>query len=226
MSSPDPARKRICVLTSGNVRVVSPCTEILAKQLGLADNEIDVCAMFWDDCDLEVARAALPGVRSLTMWTTPRVNFVDDLSAYPKAPETVIHNFLSMAWSRIQLRRKLEEEGVFDRYDLFVFVRLDTCFGQSPDFAAMDQLLAHHDVLLPLNGHWNDGWNDQFCATRAPAMRTYLSLFEPLRAYLAEGVLLHPETLLKHHMTRHGLRRGLINLVTYLWRSDTVFRVG
>jgi len=27
-------------------------------------------------------------------------------------------------------------------------------------------------------------------------------------------------------MERHGARRGLINLVNYLWRSDTQFRVG
>jgi hypothetical protein len=217
---------RICVLTSGNVRVVSPCTEILVKQLGLADHAIDVYAMFWDDCDLDAARAALPGVRSLTMWTTPRVNFVEDLSAYPKPPETVIHNFLSMTWSRTQLRRKLAQEGVFERYDMFVFIRLDTCFGQVLDHAGMDQLLNAHDVLLPLNGHWNNGWNDQFCAARAGAMRTWLGLFEHVKAYLVEGVTLHPETLLRHHMERHGLKRGLLNLVNYLWRSDTVFRVG
>ena len=217
---------RICVLTSGNVRVVSPCTEILVKQLGLAEHAIDVYAMFWDDCDLEAARAALPGVRSLTMWTTPRVNFVEDLSAFPKPPETVIHNFLSMTWSRTQLRRKLAEEGVFERYDMFVFIRLDTCFGQVLDFAGMDALLCGHDVLLPLNGHWNNGWNDQFCATRASAMQAWLGLFEHVKAYLVAGVMLHPETLLRHHMERHGLRRGLLNLVNYLWRSDTVFRVG
>jgi hypothetical protein len=226
MSSTDPARKRICVITNGNVRVVSPCTEILVRQLGLAANGIDVYAMFWDDADLELARSALPGARSLTLWTTPRVNFTDDLTMYPKPPETVIHNFLSMAWSRLQLRRKLLEEGVFERYDLFVLVRLDTCFGQVLDFAEMDRLLEQHDVLLPLNGHWNNGWNDQFCAARAPAMQTHLGLFDHVKAYLVQGVTLHPETLLRHHMERHGARRGLLNLVNYLWRSDTVFRVG
>ena len=217
---------RICVLTSGNVRVVSPCTEILAKQLGLAGNQVDICAMFWDDCDLDAARAALPGARSLTMWTTPRVNFVEDLSAFPKAPETVVHNFLSMAWSRTQLRRKLQEEGLFERYDMFVFVRLDTCYGQPLDYAGMAQQLQHHDVLTPLNGHWRDGWNDQFCVARAPAMQAWLGLFEPIKAYLAEGVMLHPETLLRHHLERHGARRGVLNLVNFLWRSDSVFRVG
>jgi hypothetical protein len=217
---------RICVLTSGNVRVVSPCIEILVKQLGLADNEIDVYAMFWDDCDLEAARAALPGVRSLTMWTTPRVNFVDDLSAYPKAPETVIPNFLSMTWARTQLRRKLQEGGVFERYDLFVYIRLDTCFGQVLDYAGMDQLLAGHDVLQPLNGHWRDGWSDQFCAARAPAMQAWLGLFEQVKAYLVSGLTLHPESLLRHHMEQQGLKRGLLNLVNFLWRSDRVFQVG
>ena len=217
---------RICVLTSGNVRVVRPCVEILCRQLGLAAHEIDVCAMFWDDSDLDAARAALPGVRSLTMWTTPRVNFVDDLGAFPKQPETVIHNFLSMTWSRVQLRRKLQEEGLFDRYDLFLFVRLDTCYSQPLDYAAMAQQLQHHDVLMPSNGHWRDGWNDQFCVARAPAMQAWLGLFEHIKAYLVEGVMLHPETLLRHHLERHGARRGVLNLVNFLWRSDSVFRVG
>jgi len=220
------ARRRVCLVTSGNVRVISPCTEILVKQLDLAAHDVDFYAMFWDDCDLEAARAALPGVRSATMWTTPRVNFVDDLTRYPKPPETVIHNFLSMTWSRLQLRRKLIEEGVFERYDLFVLVRTDTCFGRVLDFAGMDQLLHDHDILLPLNGHWNNGWNDQFCAARASTLQTYLGLFDHIKRYLEEGVLLHPETLLRHHMERHGARRGLLDLVTYLWRSDTVFRVG
>lgn len=218
--------RRICIVTSGNARVVSPGTEILIKQLALAGNEIDVYATFWDDCDLEAARAALPGVRSLTMWTTPRVNFVEDLSAYPKRPETVIHNFLSMTWSRVQLRRKLQEDGAFERYDLFLFVRLDTCFGQVLDYADIDRMLDDHDILMPLNGHWSGGWSDQFCATRAPAMRTYLSLFEHVKAYLVEGVTLHPETLLRHHLERNGLKRGLLNLVNYIWRSDTKFQLG
>ena len=48
-------------------------------------------------------------------------------------------------------------------------------------------------------------------------------MHEPPRHVL---LLLHPETLLRHHMERHGVKRGLLDLVTYLWRSDTVFRVG
>ncbi len=230
----DPAKKRVCVITSGMLRVIDPCTGILLKQLRAAGHPIDFHAMLWDDSDLDAARAALDGLDSLTFWTTPRVNFVDDLSAYPKTPEVVIHNFLSMTWSRIQLRRKLMEEGVFDRYDVFVFVRLDNCFGtvdfNNPgpalEYDGFDQLLAEFDVLLPANGHWNNGWNDQFCAARAPAMQTWLSLFDHVRTYLDEGVLLHPETLLRHHMERHEKRRGLLNLVNFLWRSDTVFRVG
>lgn len=216
----------MCVVTSGNLRVISPCTEILLRQLGLADNDIDLHALFWDDCDLAVARAALGSLDSLTLWTTPRVNFTDDLSAYPKPAETVVHNFLSMTWARLQLRARLMADGVFDRYDLFAFVRLDTCYSRPLDFAAMDQSLARHDILLPQNGHWRDGWNDQFCVARAPAMQAYLGLFEHLRGYLEQGVLLHPETLLRHHMERHGARRGPLNLVNYLWRSDSVFQVG
>ena len=229
-----PTPKRVCVLTSGNVRVIDPCTQILVKQLRAAGHAVDFHALFWDDSDLDAARAALGGLDSLTLWTTPRVNFAEDLSAYPKPPETVVHNFLSMAWSRIQLRRKLVDEGVFDRYGLFLFVRLDTCYGpvdfNNPgpilDYDGMAQLLGSVDVLMPLNGHWNDGWNDQFCAAGAHGMHVWLSLFDHVRGYLEEGVTLHPETLLRHHLERHGARRGMINLVNYLWRSDTVFRVG
>lgn len=229
-----PAKKRVCVITSGNVRVIDPCTGILLKQLRAAGHPIDFHAVFWDDSDLDAARAALSGLDSLTFWTVPRVNFVEDLSAYPKSPEVVVHNFLSMTWSRIQLRRKLEEHGVFDRYDVFVFVRLDNCFGpvdfNNPgpvlDYEGFDQLLTEYDALLPANGHWNNGWNDQFVAARASGMRKWLSLFDHVRAYLEEGVLLHPETMLRHHMERLDQRRGLVNLVNFLWRSETVFRVG
>ncbi len=218
--------RRVCVLSSGNVRVIQPGTGILVKQLRAAGHAVDFHAMWWDDCDLDAARAALADLDSLTFWTTPRVNFTDDLSRFPKQPETVIHNFLSMAWSRLQLRRKLQEEGVFDRYDLFVFARLDTCYDRPLDYAAIERQLAGHHVLLPRNGHWRDGWNDQFCVARAPAMQVYLSLFEHVRSHLEQGATLHPETLLRHHMERHGAQRGLIDMVNYLWRSDTVFRLG
>ena len=219
-------RRRVCVLTSGNLRVIEPCTGILLKQLRAAGNAIDFHAMFWDDCDLALARTTLAELDSLHFWTTPRVEFEGDFTRYPKPPETVVHNFLSMAWCREQLRARLVEEGVFDRYDLFVFVRLDTCYGQVLDFDGMAGALDAHDLLLPLNGHWNNGWNDQFCAARAHAMHVWLGLYGRVREYLEQGVTLHPETLLRHHMERHGARRGLLNLVNYLWRSDVNFRVG
>ena len=217
--------KRICVLTSGNVRVIDPCTGILLKQLRAAGHPIDFHAMWWDDCDLDAARDALAGLDSLTFWTTPRVNFEDDLTRFPKPPETVIHNFLSMTWSRLQLRRKLVEEGVFDRYDLFLFVRLDTCFNRPLDYAAIDAQLREHDVLLPVNGHWRDGWSDQFVAGRAAAVQTWLGFADRVKGYLAEGVLLHPETLLKHHLVTSGLRPAPL-ITTFIWRGESTFNVG
>jgi hypothetical protein len=218
------AAPRICVVTSGVARIYRTCTDLLCRQLGVAERAIDFHALFWDDADLDSVNQALAGFRSTTVWTSPRVQF-EDLSAYPKPPETNVHNFLSMIWGRRLLRERLLEQGVFDRYDLILYVRLDTCFNKPLDYAVIDEKLRDHDVLLPVNGHWRDGWCDQFCAGRPPALLTYLSFADRVKSYLAEGVLLHPETLLKHHMVQHGLRPAPL-LTTYIWRSDVVFNVG
>ena len=225
MSADPAALARICVVTSGQARLFPTCIDLLKRQLGVAERPIDLHGMFWDDADLAQVRAATAGFRETTLSTHPRVQFSDDLSAYAKPPETNVHNFLSMVWGRRLLLDRLREAAAFERYDLFVYVRLDTCFNRPLDYAAIDAQLRAHDVLLPVNGHWRDGWSDQFVAGRAPAVQTWLSFADRVKAYLAEGVMLHPETLLKHHLTTSGLRPGGL-ITTFIWRGDATFNVG
>jgi hypothetical protein len=225
MSTDSAAPPRICVVTSGQARIFRTCTDLLKRQLGVAEHPIDFHALFWDDADLDKTREALAGFRETTLWTHPRVQFNEDFSAYAKPPETNVHNFLSMIWGRRLLLDKLREAGAFERYDLFVFVRLDTCFNRPLDYAAIASLLQQHSALLPVNGHWRDGWSDQFFAGRSAALQTWLGFADRVKGYLAEGVLLHPETLLKHHMVSNGLHAAPL-ITTFIWRSDVVFNVG
>ena len=222
----DPAvPPRVCVVTSGQARLFQTCLDLLGNQLGLTQQPVDLLGLFWDDADLDKVRAATTGFRETTIWTHPRVQFSDDLSGYAKPPETNVHNFLSMIWGRRLLLDRLRESGAFERYDLFLFVRLDTCFNRPLDYAAMAAQLQAHDVLLPVNGHWRDGWCDQFVAARAPALQVWLGLADRVKAYLAEGVLLHPETLLKHHLVAAGLRQASL-VTTFIWRGESTFNVG
>ena len=225
MSSDSAAPPRICVVTSGQARLFHNCVDLLKRQLGVAEQPIAFHGLFWDDADLDKLREATAGFGETTIWTHPRVQFNDDLSAYAKPPETNVHNFLSMIWGRRLLLDRLREAAAFERYDLFVYVRLDTCFNRPLDYAAIEAQLREHDVLLPVNGHWRDGWSDQFVAGRAPAVQTWLSFADRVKAYLAEGVLLHPETLLKHHMMAHGLRPSPL-ITTFIWRGEATFNVG
>ena len=222
----DPAAlPRLCVVTSGQARLFPTCLDLLKRQLGVAERPVDLFGLFWDDADLARLRAAAAGFRETTLWTHPRVQFSDDLSAYAKPPETNVHNFLSMIWGRRLLLDRMREAGAFERYDLFLYVRFDTCFNRPLDYAAIDAQLREHDVLLLVNGHWREGWSDQFVAGRAPAVQTWLAFADRVKAYLAEGVLLHPETLLKHHLTSSGLRPGGL-ITTFIWRGDATFNVG
>jgi hypothetical protein len=225
MSTDPAASPRICVLTSGQARIFRACTDLLLRQLGVADQPIDLHALFWDDADLDQVRQATAGFRDTTIWSQPRVQFAEDLSAYPKPAETNVHNFLSMIWGRRLLLDKLRECGAFERYDLFLYVRLDTCFNRPLDYAAMEAQLRVHDALMPANGQWRDGWSDQFVAGRAAALQTWLGLADRVKSYLANGVLLHPETLLRHHMESGGLKPAP-SITTFIWRGEATFNIG
>jgi hypothetical protein len=215
---------RICVITSGIGRFYDPCTFIVKKQLGLERNSIDFFGLLWEPVNDEQLKSYTNGFRHSTIWSSPQRQF-DDLPDVYKAPETILKNFLSMSWGRWLLFQQMTQNNIWEQYDVFIYCRPDVCFNHSLNFSEMSTLLESHDLLVPSNGHWRGGINDQV-AFGGRELATYLNMFPKIVQYIGDGVLLHPETMLLHHLNLNGVRHFKLPIVNYLFRSESEFSTG
>lgn len=218
------APPRICVLSSGLARVYKSCADIVKKQIGLPELPIDYYALFWDMDSITSLQDYTLDFRSSTLWSSPQRDF----SEFPdinKAPETKLQNFFSMCYGRWLLAKTMRENGIWDNYDVFLYVRPDVCFDRPIDLAALLEFSNKNYIFLPANGHWRGGFNDQ-TAWGGRSMEVYLRLFEHLWDYVKEGVLLHPETMLKHHLARSGISVHISSTQSIIFRNETMILLG
>ncbi len=80
------------------------------------------------------------------------------------------------------------------------------------------------DVLyLPAHDNWG-GLNDRFAIASPELMAIYANRFEAIAAYLREGLLIHPETLLAEHLSRHHVATGRTRVVHHLYRHGHLWK--
>ena len=218
------AAPRICVISSGLDRFHEPCTHILKKQIGLDKTPIDFYGMFWQPVNDDKLNQYVQGFANATIWTSPQRSF-DDIPNAPKPPETNVKNFLSMIWGKYLLGQQMAEHGIWEKYDIFLYCRPDVCFDNVLDLAALQPHLAEYDLFIPTNGQWRGGINDQVCFG-GRKLAVALSLFPEVTRYIQDGVLLHPETMLLHHLTKNGVRLAQFPIQNFIFRSETRFHVG
>ena len=130
-----------------------------------------------------------------------------------------------MIWGRWLLNQQLTEMNIWDQYDIFIYCRPDVCFDNRIYLPSLVQGLAENDILVPTNGHWRDGLNDQVCFG-GRKMQVYLNLYQDVIQYVNGGVWMHPETLLKHHLEHHGVRVGQYPLQSFIFRDEAWFHLG
>ncbi len=215
---------RICVISSGLDRFHKPCSDIFKKQIGLDSHPIDFYGLFWKPVNDAKMADHLEGFRSATIWTAPQRTF-DDIPNVPKPPETNVKNVLSMLWGKWLLGHHMTLEHVWDKYDLFLYCRPDVCFDNRLNWKLIWESMDNFDLLLTTNGHWRDGVNDQV-AIGNRKLEVYLNLFAEFTNYIGEGVILHPETLLKHHLLRQGIRIAQYPAQNVIFRDETRFHIG
>lgn len=108
-----------------------------------------------------------------------------------RAGETSVINTLNQ-WRN----KKIAFERVKERYDVYAISRPDIIFG-----AQVTLDIVHPGVIyIPYNNDHRDGTNDQFAYGDYEAMSYYVSMADKINDYFNDGVLFHPETLLKHHL--------------------------
>jgi len=220
------ASPRICVISSGLDRVYDNCSDIFKAQIALSKIPIDFYGLFWQPVDNGKMQKHLQGFHKTVLWTAAQREF-GDLSSLVKHHETNAHNFFSMAWGKWLLGHHMTEQKIWDQYDVFVYCRPDVCFDAAIDLPSIFRQLQFQDIFIPLNGndYWEGGVNDQVCFG-GRGLSVYLNMFEHIVDYLKEGVVLHPETLLKHHLMKNDVRVAVYPVQSFLFVNETRFHRG
>jgi hypothetical protein len=94
-------------------------------------------------------------------------------------------------------------------YELKNHLTFDGILKIRPDIQASDcftiSYLDTHTCYIPHEHDYEGGINDQIAYGDRTTMTIYLSLVDCIESMVKAGVLLHPETLLKHHLAAHSI---------------------
>ena len=111
-----------------------------------------------------------------------------------------------------ELRKQYESDNSI-KYDACVRLRTDTSFKKE---VIIDNIQEDCLYISPDKG-WG-GICDQFAYGSCRVMDYYSNLFLNIGTYVEEGCIFHPETLLKYHCDKRGLKyvyleRNLFDIV-------------
>ena len=103
-------------------------------------------------------------------------------------------------------------------FDLVFRLRFDNLYVQSLESLSDLEPAA---LYVPAHDSWG-GLNDRFAFGSPDVMDVYCNRFEYFQAYYEEGVFLHPETLLAHHLARYFVPVRRTRVVHHLYRHGTL----
>jgi hypothetical protein len=215
---------KVCVLMSGLPRLVISAVNKFYSQLNHFNNsEIHFYGYFWGGESKTIA-TLLENIFSEKSRIWFEDGFEDDIAIRKKAPETIVNNVLSMFMARKKLMAACNSHNVFKdgAYDIYIYTRSDSCLSGDLDVRKILKKLDKYDLLVPKNGHWREGINDQFAIGKSAAIKIYLDVYTNLNKYIVDDVLFHPETLLKYHLRANGIKVGYLELDNYLFRSENL----
>jgi len=114
-----------------------------------------------------------------------------------RANETAAINTLSMFYKILRCYQLIKEKN----YDIVIRNRTDIKFDR-PLFLE-DNL----HINIPSGGDHRGGLLDLFAYGNKSIMEKYCSLFDNIENYINDkNILFHPESLLRHHCTKHNLK--------------------
>lgn len=167
--------------------------------------------------------------------------FVNDASYYKKAIESTPYNIFNMWYGILQannLKSKYETENGF-KYDVVIKSRFDIEFLKEIQILGVNDLRikkideeflknCKKNIFIPIGGDHRGGINDLFAYGDSESMDYYCNNFNHLLSYIKEGELIHPERLLRNHLSKSKnitlvrteipmrLRGVLVNSVDYI----------
>lgn len=104
--------------------------------------------------------------------------------------------FLQMIKSRAYINTMLKSSNC--KYDRVIFSRMDVIYKEP-----VKQKIKNLDlskIWIPNFHNWLDGYNDRFAVSTMENMFDYFSLYNYMEKYKNEGVVIHAEQILRHHL--------------------------
>ena len=138
--------------------------------------------------------------------------------------EVIASNTLSMHLGRkLLLDRLVEINAQIDASEtIYIYLRTDVCLTKIlnlNDF--IDDILMHDSLYIPSGGCWANGWNDQLAIGKYSAISRYLDMYNSIvHYYEKDGVIFHPETLLKHHLKSNHIQVKPLPSNSLIFRSE------
>lgn len=217
---------RVALCLSGAPRLEDNCLENQLRAFH-GVTSIDIYVYMWNthpeggDALLVKLRQQLGGLANIAAAVfEPEYQHPTPLGDITTYPETKIENVLKMycAIERADGLRQAAEYERRDRYDLVIRSRSDLLLDTAIDLRRLVRV-ADEYLIVPRNGHYRGGLNDQFAVGSSLNMAVYSSLFSRLMAYVNSGIVAHPETLLRHHCRAQNLPIMLADTQTVLLRD-------
>jgi hypothetical protein len=125
------------------------------------------------------------------------------------------YNFASMYYNNFKafelIEEYMKETGI--KYDMVIKYRTDIVREEN-DLPIPDEDIKENSVYTLFDHNWDGGLNDQIGVGTFETMKLYSNLYNQLKEYLIQdNTVMHPETLLRHHLTKHNV--NLINLESW-----------
>lgn len=108
------------------------------------------------------------------------------------AVETKVDNMLNM-WRKRQLAFSMLKR----EYERIIVARFDAYSSET-----FVPYINKTEIVVPSCGNWSYGLNDMFASGPFEKMQYYCNLISYLPLYLKQGILFHPETMLRFHLDR------------------------
>ncbi len=115
-----------------------------------------------------------------------------------KKPETNIKNMWSMYYHNKKCYQMIEKSRI--KYDYILKFRSDISYEK------FNISINTESIYIP-KIYDHGGINDQIAMANKEKMNWYCSLIDYIDMYSKEGIILHPETLLKHHLRNLPITR-------------------
>jgi hypothetical protein len=132
-------------------------------------------------------------------------DIVDFYLQYNRYPEVNIYNCLSMFYHNKLAFELIEREIEKKNKHYSVVIKYRGDIQSNSDFPLL-LTVEKNTIYIPEGCDWRDGINDQIAYGDYISMKKYSHVFDNIKDYCQEGIILHPETLLKHHLKVNHLK--------------------